>query len=135
MALSGWRRFAVVALLLGFSFGCAVPSSAYPPLTADAAKNTLDSWNPNYCKVVEFYGMYKSEEGATQTAYVLLGNPGEAAAKPQVFAGRFRLLTLPNGSPRWFLVSLISHSSGLSRRQGWDNLMIPVKEASPPASK
>lgn len=135
MALTGWRRLAVVALLLGFSFGCAVPSSAYPPLTAEAALSTLDSWNPRYCKVTEFYGLYKSEEGITQTAYVLLSNPGDKAANPGVFAAQFRLLTQPNGSQRWFLISLISHSAGLSRRQGWDNLMVQVKEAPPAAAR
>jgi hypothetical protein len=52
-----------------------------------------------------------------------------------VYAARFHLLTVPEGRQQWFLVSLTTHSSGLSRRQGWDNLMILAKEGTPAAAK
>jgi hypothetical protein len=132
MTLSGWRRLAAIVLLMGFFLGCAVPSTPQnSSLTLTAAQNTLDTWNPNYCKVTEFYGFYKSgENGANQVAYVLIANPSDKGQKPVVYAARFQLLTVPAGKQQWFLVSLTTHSSGLSRRQGWDNLMIPVKEAS-----
>jgi hypothetical protein len=136
MKWAGRRRHAATILLLGFIFGCTVPSSATPPLTAAAAQQTLDSWNPSYCKVVEFYGFHKpgGEAGTTQVAYVLLVNPGDKAQKQTVFAARFQVLTSPDGQDRWFLTSFVSHSSGLSLRQGWDNLFIPVKEAAPASS-
>ena len=132
---SGWRRVAVIVLLLGGFLGCTLPSaSKAPPLTAAAARHTLDSWNSGFCKVVDFYGFYLSGENATnQEAYVLIGNPGDKAQKPVVYTARFQLLTFPEGQPRWFLTSLITHSSGLTRRLGWDNLIIPVK-APPPAA-
>ncbi|MDP3181385.1 MAG: hypothetical protein Q8M54_01050 [Desulfobaccales bacterium] len=136
MRLSGWHHKAALLLLLGF-LGCTVPSAANtPPLTATAAKSTIDSFNPTYCKVVEFYGFHKATEGAatTQTAYVLLVNPSEKAQKQVVFTARFQLLTLPDGRQQWFLTSLVSHGAGLSRRQGWDNLVIPVKDATPAAA-
>jgi hypothetical protein len=104
-------------------------------LTAAAARHTLDSWNPSYCKVVDFYGFFLSGDNAsTQAAYVLIGNPSDKAQKPLVYAAQFQLLTLPEGQSRWFLTSLITHGSGLSRRLGWDNLIVPVK-APPPAAK
>jgi hypothetical protein len=120
-----------MVILLGFLMGCTVPSASQSmPLTPAAAQNVLDSWNPAYCKVAEFYGFYKPEGGAgTEVAYVLIANPSEKAQKPVVYAAQFQLLTLPTGQEQWFLTSLVTHSSGLSRRQGWDNLMIPVKEA------
>jgi len=133
MRLSGWHHKAALLLLLGF-FGCTLPSAANtPPLTAAAAKSTIDSFNPTYCKVVVFYGFHKTTEGAatTQTAYVLLVNPSEKAPKQVVFAARFQLFTLPDGRQQWFLTSLVSHGAGLSRRQGWDNLIIPLKDAAP----
>jgi len=103
-------------------------------LTAAAARHTLDSWNSGFCKVVEFYGFYVSgENAAKQEAYVLIANPSDKAQKPVVYTARFQLLTPPEGQPLWFLTGLITHSSGLSRRQGWDNLIIPVK-APPPAA-
>ena len=135
MMWSGWRRLAAIVLLLSGFLGCAMPSSPPPPpLTAAAARHTLDSRNPGFCKVVDFYGFHQSgENAATQVAYVLIANPGDKAQKPLVYAARFQLLTLPEGQPRWFLTSLITHSSGLSRRLGWDNLIIPVKDAPPAA--
>jgi hypothetical protein len=137
MTWSGWRRRAAIGFLLSCFLGCALPSASQsPPLTTAAAKDTLDTWNPSFCKVADFYGFYKSENNAaSQVAYVLIANPGDKAQKPQVYAARFQLLTLPDGHMRWYLVSLITHSSGLIRRQGWDNLMIPVKPKSPAAAK
>ncbi len=135
MQRSGWRRWAAIVLLLGGILGCALPSSSQtPPLTTAAARYTLDSWNPGFCKVVDFYGFYISGQNpASQEAYVLIGNPGDKAQKPVVYLARFQLLTLPEGQPRWFLTSLVTHSSGLSHRLGWDNLIIRVK-APPPAA-
>jgi hypothetical protein len=52
-----------------------------------------------------------------------------------VYTARFQLLTLPEGQSRWFLTSLVTHSSGLSKRLGWDNLIIPVKDPPPAAAK
>jgi hypothetical protein len=137
MTLSGWRRLAAIVLLLGGYLGCTMPSTPQTsPLTLTAAQNTLDNWNPSYCKVAEFYGFYKSgENGANQVAYVLIANPSDKGQKPVVYAARFQLLTMPGDKQQWFLVSLTTHSSGLSRRQGWDNLMIPVKEGAPATSK
>jgi hypothetical protein len=135
MMWSGWRRAAAIVLLLGGFLGCSLPSSSHaPPLTAAAARHTLDSWNSGFCKVVDLYGFYISGENpANQEAYVLIANPNDKTQKPMIYAARFQLLTLPEGEPRWFLTSLTTHSSGLSKRQGWDNLMIQVK-APPPAA-
>ena len=125
------RRIGLL-LLLGFLLGCAVPSSASPPLTAAAAQSLLDGWNPGYCKVVEFYGFYTPGERVnSRVAYVLIANPGDKNQKQLVYEARFQLLTTADGAQIWFLVSLVSHSQGLSRRQGWDNLMLPVKEPAP----
>jgi hypothetical protein len=66
---------------------------------------------------------------------VLIGNPGDKAQKPVVYTARFQFLTLPEGQSRWFLTSLVTHSSGLSKRLGWDNLIIPVKDPPPAAAK
>ncbi len=134
MTWSGWRRLAaIVVLLMGF-LGCALPSSSQsPPLTAAAAKHTLNTWNPNYCQVAEFYGFYQSgENAASQVAFVSIANPSDKSQNPVIFEARFRLLTTSEGQARWFLTSLITHSAGLSRRQGWDNLIIPVKNPPPP---
>jgi hypothetical protein len=134
MVWSGWRRWAAIVLLLSGILGCMPSSSSTPPLTVAAAKHTLDSWNSGFCKVADFYGFYISGENpATQVAYVLIANPSDKAQKPLVYTARFQLLTLPEGQPLWFLTSLVTHSSGLSRRLGWDNLIIPVK-APPPAA-
>jgi hypothetical protein len=136
MLPSGSRRWVALLLVLGFLLGCAVPSPASPPLSAAAAQSALDGWNPSYCKVVKFYGFYlPAESPHTQVAYVLLANPGDRHQKPAVYEARFLLLNPPEGQPRWFLVSLITHSQGLTRRQGWDNLMVEVKEAAPAASQ
>jgi hypothetical protein len=131
MKWSGHSRMAAIALLLGFLLGCTVPSASQTvPLTPATVKYTLDNWNPRYCKVEEIYGFYNPGGNATdRIAYVLIANPSDKGQKPQVFESQFQLLTLPNGQHHWFLVSLVTHSSGLSRRTGWDNLMIQVKEA------
>jgi hypothetical protein len=128
MTSLGWRYKSVLWLTLVVLMGCTLPTSP-PALSAAAAQNTLDNWNPSYCKVVEFYGFYKPGEGGGQTlvAYVSLVNPAEHSQKQTIFAARFQLLNRSEGQQQWFLTSLTSHASGLSRRQGWDNLMIPVK--------
>jgi len=119
-----------LALLLTLVLGCTAPGAAPPRLTATGAQQTLDSWNPNYCKVADFYGFHKpAEGGTTQVAYVLLTNPAEKGHKPMLYTARFQLLTLADGQQRWYLTSLVNHASGLTRRQGWDNLLVPVKEA------
>jgi hypothetical protein len=135
MRWSDWRRLAAIVLLLSGFLGCTLPSpSPTPPLTAAAARHTLDSWNSGFCNVVDFIGFYQTRENpATQVAYVLIANPSDKGQKPQVYTAQFQLITLPEGQSRWFLTSLITPSSGLSKRQGWDNLIIPVK-APPPAA-
>ncbi len=131
MKLSGWRTISGLLIFLVIFPGCTLPpSAAQAPLSAAAARATLDSWNPGYCKVTEFYGLYQPEAaGATRVAYVAIANPGNAAAKPVIYAATFQLLTRPDGRAQWFLTSLVTHGSGfLTKRQGWDALMIPVKE-------
>jgi hypothetical protein len=132
---TSWRRLAAIVLLLGLYIGCTMPSSPQNSgLTPATAQNTLDSWNPSFCKVAEFYGSYRSGgDGTKEVAYVSIINPSDKNQKPIVHTAQFQLLTLPGGKQQWFLVSLVTHSSGLSRRQGWDNLVIPVKE--PAAAK
>jgi hypothetical protein len=114
-------------LLLSLLWGCNLPMLPAPPLSVEAARQTLDRWNPQYCKVMEFYGFKPSAGDDTQAAYVLLANPKDPAAKPVLSVAQFQLITRPDGVQEWFLTSLVSHSSGLTRRQGWDNLLIPVK--------
>ena len=127
MAPPGRHPKYLVWLVLGLLLGCS--SSPPPPLPPVAAQRTLDSWNPTYCKVSEFFGLHQPEEGRnTLVAYVQLVNPPDPHRKQTIFAARFQLLTRPNGRQQWFLTSLTNHSSGLSPRQGWDNLLIPVKD-------
>jgi hypothetical protein len=114
-------------LFISLLLGCNLPFLPASPLTMAAARQTLDRWNPQYCKVIEFYGFYQPEAADTRQAYVLLANPKDPAAKPVVFVAQFQRLTRPDGSQEWFLTGLMSHSGGLTRRQGWDNLLIPVK--------
>jgi hypothetical protein len=132
----GWRYQSVLWLALVVLMGCSLPTPP-PTLSAAAAQNTLDNWNPSYCKVVEFYGFYKPGEGGGHTlvAYVVLVNPSEHSQKQTIFTARFQLLSRPDGQQQWFLTSLTSHASGLSRRQGWDNLMILVKDNPGTASR
>jgi hypothetical protein len=135
MSLSGWGKRIAALLFLGLFWGCAMPSTANPQLTAAAAQNALDSWNPNYCKVAEFYGFHQEDGRNSQVAYVLIVDPSDKAKKPTVYAAQFQLLVLPGGQQRWFLTSLVTHGSGLTRRQGWDNLIVPVREPGPAAAK
>jgi len=125
------RRKAAAFLVILFIYclaGCELPASpTTPALTAAAAQYTLDHWNPNYCKVIKFYGLHRPAAPDTRLAYVLLSNPKEPDQKPILSVGRFQLLSRPDGSQEWFLTSLLSHSGGITRRQGWDNLLIPVK--------
>lgn len=124
---SGGRGIALgVAVLLGLG-SCIMPQPETLPLSPAAARETLDRWNPQYCKVAEFYGMHDPGGGQTRIAYVLLTASAEAAAKPVVYEATFKLLSRPDGRQQWFLVSLLNHAGGLTRRQGWDNLMIPVE--------
>jgi len=125
----GWRHKSILLLALVVLMGCSLPSPP-PSLNAAAAQSTVDGLNPAYCKVVEFYGFYRpgDEGGQTLVAYVSVVNPSESSQKQTVFAARFQLINRTDGRRQWFLTSLISHASGLSRRWGWDNLMIPVKE-------
>jgi hypothetical protein len=116
-----------LGVLLVLLWGCNLPMLPPPPLSVEAARQTLDRWNPQYCKVIEFYGFKQSAGDDARLAYVLLGNPKDPAAKPVLSVAQFQLITRPNGSQEWFLTSLVSHASGLTRRQGWDNLLIPVK--------
>jgi len=129
MELPGGHRKHLLWLVLALLLGCSFSSPA-PPLTPAAAQLALDSWNPSHCKVVEFYGFHKPEKGSknAQVAYVLLVNPGDQRQTQTIFTAHFQLLTRPNGKQQWFLTALTSHSSGLSKRQGWDNLLVPVKD-------
>ena len=134
--LSGRRGLYGLFLTMAFLCGCtASPSAAPPPLSAAAAQHTLDAWNPGYCKVAEFYGLYQPESSATRVAYVSIVNPSDKAQKAAVYyAATFQLLSRADGGHQWFLTELLTHSSGiLNKRQGWDNLMVPVQEAPPAA--
>ena len=125
------RRYKFAPLIvLAALLGCSLPSSV-PPLSAAAAQHTLDTWNPTYCKVVKFHGIYQPEDagGNTRVAYVSLVNPKEPRQVQPVYAARFQLLTRPDGRQQWFLTSLTNHGSGLSLRQGWDNILVAVKDA------
>ncbi len=136
MKLSGGSGLGGLLLMLALLGGCSGPPfTTAPRLSAAAAQHTLNVWNPSYCKVAEFYGLYQpGTSGATQVAYVSLVNPSEKSAKAEVYAATFQLLSRPDGRQRWFLTNVITHSSGiLTRRQGWDNLMVEVKEAAPAA--
>ncbi len=121
------RRRVFYSLLLCAFLGCNLPFLPTPPLTSLAARQTLDRWNPQYCKVVDFYGFYQPEATDQRQAFVLIANPKDPAAKPVIFVAQFQRLNRPDGSQEWFLTSLVSHSGGLTRRQGWDNLLIPVQ--------
>jgi hypothetical protein len=136
--LSGRRGLCGLFLALAFWCGCtASPFAAPPPLSVAAAQQTLDAWNPNYCKVAEFYGFYQPESSAKRVAYVSMVNPGDKAQKAAVYyAATFQLLSRADGRQQWFLTEVITHSSGiLTKRQGWDNLMVPVQEAPPAAAQ
>ncbi len=128
MKYSGRRNLlASLLILLVCLLGCGLPAES--PLTVAAAQATLDSWNPNYCKVAEFYGLYKPESSGIQVAYANLVNPSDKTQKPKIYAATFQLLRRPDGKQQWFMTSLLTHGQGLfAKRQGWDNLMEPMKE-------
>lgn len=126
----------LILILLGlFQGGCLPPAPEGPPLPPSQVRQTLEQWNPQYFKVLEFYGLHQPGGPTTRMAYVLAANPKEPAAKPTLYVAQFQLLTRPDGSQGWFLTSLVNHSGGLTRRQGWDNLLVPLKvKPEPPAS-
>jgi len=128
MKAAGWGPRLVLCLILSGLWGC-TPAPPPPPLSVTAAQQTLDNWNPTYCKVAQFYGFHQPGDAAghTQVAYVSLVNPSDPLQKQMIYAAQFQLLTRPDGRQQWFLTSLTSHAGGLSRRQGWDNLMEAVK--------
>lgn len=117
----------LLGLFVSLLLGCNLPFFPTPPLTTAAARHTLDTWNPNYCQVKEFYGWFQPAADDSRLAYVLISNPKDPESKPVVFVARFQLLTRPDGNQQWFLISLVSHSEGLTLRRGWDNLIFPVK--------
>ncbi|MBM4285024.1 MAG: hypothetical protein FJ128_07225 [Deltaproteobacteria bacterium] len=122
-------------VLLAHLAACGPFPGPPPPLTVAAARQTLEEWNPVYVKVVEFYGLHYPGQGEVRLAYAAIINPTQAQPKPLVYEARFQLLTRPDGRRQWFLTSLITHSAGLSRRQGWDNILVPVKgEGAKPGS-
>ena len=133
--LSGWRGLCGLFLMMAFWCGCtASPFAAPPPLSVAAAQHTLDAWNPSYCKVAEFYGFFQPESSATRVAYVSIVNPGDKAQKAAVYNATFQLLSRADGQQQWFLTEVVTHSLGiLTKRQGWDTLMVPVQEAPPAA--
>jgi hypothetical protein len=109
-----------------------VPSSpvSLADLSVDAARHALDTFNPSYVKVIEFYGLYYPDQRPprnTCIAYVSLTNPSEKEQKMLVYEAHFKRLIKADGQGQWYLTGLLTHSSGLSKRLGWDNLMSPVK--------
>ncbi len=133
---TGRRGLCGLFLTMALLCGCtASPFAAPPPLSVAAAQRTLDTWNPGYCKVAEFFGFYQPESSNTRVAYVSVVNPSDKTQKGGVYyAATFQLLSRADGGHQWFLTELLTHSAGiLTKRQGWDNLMIPVQEAPPAA--
>jgi GNAT superfamily N-acetyltransferase len=119
------RFFLIVFLIM--AAGCAMPAPEKLPLHIEDAQRALDRWNPQFCKVAEFYGVH--EAGAdTLVGFVLIASPAHPEVKPTLYEARFQLLTRPDGRQQWFLTSLMNHAAGLTRRQGWDNLFVPVKD-------
>ncbi len=136
MWTTGWPRLAGVALIVFLAAGCQPSKSDIRELTVAEAQHTLNTWNPSYAKVMEFYGFYYPDgnpQGPGCVAYVLLSNPADKEPRLLVYEAHFRRLVRPEGTSQWYLTGLISHSAGLTRRQGWDTLLIPVK--APDAAK
>lgn len=119
------RLLLVASLIL--LWGCSIPPSEKLPLSVADATQTLNSWNPQYCKVAEFYGFHETGPGDL-VGFVLISSPSHPDVKPSLYEARFQLITRPDGRQQWFLTSLMNHAAGLTRRQGWDNLFVPVKE-------
>jgi GNAT superfamily N-acetyltransferase len=119
------RFFLVVFLIM--ALGCAMPPPKKLPLNIEDARRALDRWNPQFCKVAEFYGIHEAGID-TLVGFVLIASPAHPDVKPLLYEARFQLLTRPDGRQQWFLTSLMNHAAGLTRRQGWDNLFVPVKE-------
>jgi GNAT superfamily N-acetyltransferase len=116
----------IAAILLIVVGGCAIPSPERLPLKVEDARHALDRWNPQFCKVVDFYGFH--EGGANDlVAFVQIASPGHPDLKPTLYEARFQLITRPDGRQQWFLTSLMNHAAVLTRRQGWDNLFVPVE--------
>jgi hypothetical protein len=133
--LSGWRVLCGLFLTMAFWCGCtASPFAASPPLSVAAAQNALDTWNPGYCKVAEFFGFYQPEAANSRIAYVSIVDPADKSQKATIYAATFQLLSRADGRQQWFLTGVVTIGSGiLTKRQGWDNLLVPVQEASPEA--
>jgi hypothetical protein len=138
MKILSWRSLAGLLVGGAFFLGCTLqPMGAEAPLNPAQVQETLNRWNPSYCKVAEFYGLYQPEAGgSTRLAYVSLVNPNDPAQKPAVYEAKLQLLSRTDGRQQWYLTSLITHGSGfLTRRQGWDNLMIPLQKTPAATSK
>jgi GNAT superfamily N-acetyltransferase len=126
MRIAGWLGVFWLVFWFGGPAGCAIPPPEKLPLRVEDARRALDNWNPQYCRVEEFYGFH--EPGADiRVAFVSLASPAQPDLKPVVYEARFQLLTRPDGRQQWFLTSLMNHAAGLTRRQGWDNLLIAVE--------
>lgn len=116
----------LLIILVSLSPGCTIPPPERLPLKVEEARHTIDRWNPQFCKVTEFYGFH--EDGTdTLVAYVQIASPSHPDLKPTLYEARFQLITRPDGRQHWFLTSLMNHAAGLTRRQGWDNLFVPVE--------
>lgn len=123
----GWLGLTMLFLLLG---GCPSSPVSQTDLSVEAARHALDTCNPSYVKVMEFYGLYYPDQRPprnTCIAYVLITNPTEKDQKLVVYEANFKRLLKADGQGQWYLAGLLTHGSGLTKRLGWDNLMIPVK--------
>ena len=117
-------------LFLVWAAGCGSGEGRHQELTVEAVRQTLNNWNPSYAKVMEVFGLHYPDanpQGADCIAYVLLANPADKDQKLVVYEAHLKKLFHPDGAAQWYLTGLISHSAGLTRRQGWDTLLIPVK--------
>jgi hypothetical protein len=125
MRPKGWFTLVLAVILLVDGGGCTIPPPDRLPLKVEAARLTLDRWNPQFCKVTEFFGFHQDGTD-TLVAYVQIVSPSHPDLKPTLYEARFKLISRPDGRQQWFLTSLMNHASGLTRRQGWDNLFVPV---------
>lgn len=127
MTRPGKAAAVIILILISCLSSCKFPNPPTPTLTAAAVRYTLNDWNPQYCKVIEFYGLHQPAAANTRLAYVLLANPKDPEARPVLYVAHFQLLNRPDGTREWFLTSLLTHAGGITRPQGWDNLLVPVK--------